>query len=79
MPRLSAKLDVQGLSSLVSLKDLQRPIYADNALTDIKNHQSILLATLRETNFEPIQMENLEKVNTEEVENTFKKKINVVK
>lgn len=59
LPRLAAFLDVQPLSDItkvVSADTFVRPIYAGNALATVKLKDSIVLASVRGSAFEPAEL-----------------------
>lgn len=69
---------MQPLSNVLSFDTLRRPIYADNAITELSNKQDLLITTIRETNFEAMPMENLESVPIEEIDQVFEGKTKVL-
>lgn len=63
---------------MIDVKTLTRPIYADNALTTIKNHQPLSIFTIRETSFDPIEGD-LAAVESEAIEGDFAGKTKVLR
>ncbi|KAG7662201.1 ETF1 [[Candida] subhashii] len=70
LPRLGALLDVQPISEVIKVIDVDtfmRPIYAGNALATVKSKDSIILASIRASAFAPIEETTGQAVTIEEV------------
>ncbi|NVJ60267.1 MAG: electron transfer flavoprotein subunit alpha/FixB family protein [Gammaproteobacteria bacterium] len=55
MPRISAKLDVQMISDIISVESadtFKRPVYAGNAIATVQSNDSVKLLTVRATAFD---------------------------
>ena len=56
MPRVAALLDVSMVSDIIAVIDthtFKRPIYAGNAIATVKSSESVIVATVRATAFDP--------------------------
>ena len=61
MPRLSAKLDTQQISDIISVESdntFKRPIYAGSCIATVKSNDSVRVITVRSTAFDPVTMNN---------------------
>ncbi len=61
MPRISAKLDVQQISDIISIESVdtfKRPIYAGSCIATVKSNDQIKLITVRTTAFDAASMDN---------------------
>ena len=61
MPRISAKLDVQQVSDIISIESVdtfKRPIYAGSCIATVKSNDQIKLITVRTTAFDAALMDN---------------------
>jgi len=61
MPRISAKLDIQQISDIISIETedtFKRPIYAGSCIATVKSNDSVKLITVRATAFDPVPLEN---------------------
>ena len=61
MPRISAKLDVQQISDIISIESVdtfKRPIYAGSCIATVKSNDSIKVISVRSTAFDAIGMSN---------------------
>ena len=61
MPRISAKLDVQQISDIISIESadtFKRPIYAGSCIATVKSNDQIKLITVRTTAFDAASMDN---------------------
>ena len=61
LPRISAKLDVQQISDIISVESedtFKRPIYAGSCIATVKSNDSIKLITVRSTAFDPVTSNN---------------------
>ena len=61
MPRISAKLDIQQISDIISIETedtFKRPIYAGSCIATIKSNDSVKLITVRATAFDPAPLDN---------------------
>ena len=61
MPRISAKLDVQQVSDIISIESVdtfKRPIYAGSCIATVKSNDPIKLITVRTTAFDASLMDN---------------------
>jgi len=61
LPRISAKLDVQQISDIISIESedtFKRPIYAGSCIATVKSNDSIKLITVRSTAFDAAPMDN---------------------
>lgn len=59
MPRLSALLDVQPISDVIEILDantFKRPIYAGSCIATVKTEQSLIIASVRTTAFDAVQI-----------------------
>ena len=57
MPRISAKLDSQQISDIISVESdntFKRPIYAGSCIATVKSNDSIKIITVRSTAFDPV-------------------------
>ena len=57
MPRISAKLDTQQISDIISIESddtFKRPIYAGSCIATVKSNDNIKVITVRSTAFDPI-------------------------
>ena len=58
LPRVAAKLNVQPISDIIAVEGpstFQRFIYAGNAIATIKSSDSLVLASVRASSFEPLE------------------------
>ena len=63
LPRISAKLDVQQISDIISVESedtFKRPIYAGSCIATVKTNDSVKLITVRSTAFDPVALDNLD-------------------
>ena len=61
MPRVSAKLDSQQISDIISIESddtFKRPIYAGSCIATVKSNDSIKVITVRSTAFDAIGLNN---------------------
>jgi electron transfer flavoprotein alpha subunit len=61
MPRISAKLDTQQISDIISVESentFKRPIYAGSCIATVKSNDSVKLITVRSTAFDPVTLDN---------------------
>ena len=61
MPRISAKLDIQQISDIISIESedtFKRPIYAGSCIATVKSNDSVKLITVRTTAFDPVSLDN---------------------
>ncbi len=61
MPRISAKLDTQQISDIISVESedtFKRPIYAGSCIATVKSNDSVKLITVRATAFDPVILDN---------------------
>tara|TARA_A100001011_G_scaffold369126_1_gene424153 strand:+ start:1227 stop:2156 length:930 start_codon:yes stop_codon:yes gene_type:complete len=61
LPRISAKLDVQQISDIISVETedtFKRPIYAGSCIATVKTNDPIKLITVRSTAFDPVAKDN---------------------
>ena len=61
MPRISAKLDIQQISDIISIEaedTFKRPIYAGSCIATVKSNDSVKLITVRATAFDPVSLDN---------------------
>ena len=61
LPRISAKLDVQQISDIISVESedtFKRPIYAGSCIATVKSNDSVKLITVRSTAFDPVALNN---------------------
>ena len=61
LPRISAKLDVQQISDIISVESedtFKRPIYAGSCIATVKSNDSVKLITVRSTAFDPVVLDN---------------------
>jgi electron transfer flavoprotein alpha subunit len=61
LPRISAKLDVQQISDIISIESddtFKRPIYAGSCIATVKSSDSKKLITVRSTAFDPAPLDN---------------------
>ena len=60
LPRAAALLDVSMISDIIAIespKTYKRPIYAGNAIATVESSESVVLATVRGTAFDPVATE----------------------
>ena len=76
LPRISAKLDVQQISDIISVESedtFKRPIYAGSCIATVKSNDSVKLITVRSTAFDPVAHDNsdipVESINTSDSAN----------
>jgi electron transfer flavoprotein alpha subunit len=61
LPRISAKLDVQQISDIISVESedtFKRPIYAGSCIAKVKSNDAVKLITVRSTAFDPVTNDN---------------------
>ena len=61
MPRVSAKLDCQQISDIISVESddtFKRPIYAGSCIATVKSLDEIKVITVRSTAFDPVETSN---------------------
>jgi electron transfer flavoprotein alpha subunit len=61
LPRISAKLDVQQISDIISIESedtFKRPIYAGSCIATVKSNDAVKLITVRSTAFDPVTNDN---------------------
>ena len=61
LPRVSAKLDVQQISDIISIESedtFKRPIYAGSCIATVKSNDTVKLITVRSTAFDPVTNDN---------------------
>ena len=61
LPRISAKLDVQQISDIISVETedtFKRPIYAGSCIATVKSNDTVKLITVRSTAFDPVINDN---------------------
>ena len=61
LPRISAKLDTQQISDIISVESedtFKRPIYAGSCIATVKSNDPVKLITVRSTAFDPILADN---------------------
>ncbi len=61
LPRISAKLDVQQISDIISVESedtFKRPIYAGSCIATVRTNDSVKLITVRSTAFDPVALDN---------------------
>jgi len=61
LPRISAKLDVQQISDIISVESentFKRPIYAGSCIATVKSNDAVKLITVRSTAFDPVATDN---------------------
>ena len=61
MPRVSAKLDSQQISDIISVESddtFKRPIYAGSCIATVKSNDSVKVITVRSTAFDPVGTNN---------------------
>ena len=61
LPRISAKLDVQQISDIISVESedtFKRPIYAGSCIATVKSNDAVKLITVRTTAFDPVSTDN---------------------
>ena len=61
MPRISAKLDSQQISDIISIESddtFKRPIYAGSCIATVKSNDSVKVITVRSTAFDPVTKTN---------------------
>jgi electron transfer flavoprotein alpha subunit len=61
MPRISAKLDAQQISDIISVESddtFKRPIYAGSCIATVKSNDSVKVITVRSTAFDPVTTSN---------------------
>jgi electron transfer flavoprotein alpha subunit len=61
MPRISAKLDSQQISDIISVESddtFKRPIYAGSCIATVKSNDSVKVITVRSTAFDPVSANN---------------------
>ena len=69
MPRISAKLDAQQISDIISVESddtFKRPIYAGSCIATVKSNDSVKVITVRTTAFDAVALNN-ENVNVDEI------------
>ena len=69
MPRISAKLDAQQISDIISVESddtFKRPIYAGSCIATVKSNDSVKVITVRTTAFDAVALSN-ENVNVDEI------------
>jgi len=63
LPRISAKLDVQQISDIISVESentFKRPIYAGSCIATVKSNDTVKLITVRSTAFDPVATDNFD-------------------
>jgi len=61
LPRISAKLDTQQISDIISIESedtFKRPIYAGSCIATVKSNDPVKLITVRSTAFDPVLADN---------------------
>ena len=61
MPRISAKIDTQQISDIISIESddtFKRPIYAGSCIATVKSNDSVKVITVRSTAFDPVTKNN---------------------
>ena len=61
LPRISAKLDVQQISDIISVESentFKRPIYAGSCIATVKSNDTVKLITVRSTAFDQVATDN---------------------
>jgi electron transfer flavoprotein alpha subunit len=61
LPRISAKLDTQQISDIISVVSedtFKRPIYAGSCIATVKSNDAVKLITVRSTAFDPVLADN---------------------
>ena len=61
MPRISAKIDTQQISDIISIESddtFKRPIYAGSCIATVKSNDSVKVITVRSTAFDPVAKNN---------------------
>ena len=61
LPRISAKLDVQQISDIISIESedtFKRPIYAGSCIATVKSNDDVKVISVRATAFDPVQKNN---------------------
>ena len=61
LPRISAKLDTQQISDIISVESqdtFKRPIYAGSCIATVKSNDPVKLITVRSTAFDPVLADN---------------------
>ena len=61
MPRISAKLDSQQISDIISVESddtFKRPIYAGSCIATVKSNDTVKVITVRSTAFDPVSTNN---------------------
>ena len=61
LPRISAKLDVQQISDIISVESedtFKRPIYAGSCIATVKSNDDVKVISVRATAFDPVQKNN---------------------
>ena len=61
LPRISAKLDAQQISDIISVESedtFKRPIYAGSCIATVKSNDPVKLITVRSTAFDPVLADN---------------------
>jgi len=61
MPRISAKLDTQQISDIISVESddtFKRPIYAGSCIATVKSNDPVKVITVRSTAFDPVTKNN---------------------
>ena len=61
LPRVSAKLDVQQISDIISIESedtFKRPIYAGSCIATVKSNDAVKIITVRSTAFDPVVNDN---------------------
>ena len=77
MPRISAKLDAQQISDIISVESddtFKRPIYAGSCIATVKSNDSVKVITVRTTAFDAVALSN-ENVNVDEISSNNSKGI----
>ena len=61
LPRISAKLDVQQISDIISVESedtFKRPIYAGSCIATVRSNDDVKVISVRATAFDPVQKNN---------------------
>ena len=77
MPRISAMLDAQQISDIISVESddtFKRPIYAGSCIATVKSNDSVKVITVRTTAFDAVALSN-ENVNVDEISSNNSKGI----